>query len=479
MIERSGEGELRSEGTSWCLGYPSHEVEAGKILCDICGKLVAGAHLGTYQVQQLLGQGRSGSAYLAIHLRLKHLVVLKLFPPDKSSLSLWESARRECLFTAQLRHAAILPIISCALQGLETRPTDANASVVRVPAGINQRVWLLTVCYYVPHPFISFLSHLQSKEMQVTGTYTWRMQGARLQNIIQQAGSAISAAHAQNITHGALVPGNFLLDDQERLYVADFGLARLHPPPTPYLAPELYAASRTSIQVQDMQPFWEAVTPMSDQYAFALFCQQLLSHLLRREDYEKGLPALQRAMHQQPRMRFPTIETFVAELFTLFAQENINSLQKENILQPRTESQTFKQGTRRLDEDEQPKASSGSALRAWSSGKTPRIASNAAQVQEWESLGGKHFTMRNYEAAVQAYQRAVALDATRASLWLALGDSCLASTQYTEALSAYERALELTPNDPLIWTNRGATLDALGRHREALMCYERASQLGG
>ena len=427
--------------------------------------LVAGAHLGAYQVQQILGRGRSGSAYLAVHLRLKHPVVIKLFPPDEASLALWESARRECLLIAQLRHDSILPVLSCSPQQLEMQAT-------------NHEMCLVTVCSYIPYPLISFLARIQSKDVQEDGIHTWKAQGARLLHIIQQASSAIGIAHAQNIAHGALVPGNFLLDDQEHLWIADFGLARLHPPATPYLAPELYAAYNACLQTRNMMPFWDAVTLMSDQYTFAIFCQQLLSRLLQRADYEQGLPALQRAMQQQPTMRFPTIEMFVAELFTLLSQGRVHTNQRGNTTQPRVNTQASQRETKGLSQEQQDH-SPGSALRAWASGKTSKVTSSSDHAQDWEKLGGKHFTARDYEAAISAYQQAVALDPTRPSLWLALGDSYLASAQYTEALNAYERALKLNPNDPLVWTNRGAALDALGRHREAIMCYEQASQLGG
>ncbi len=366
--------------------------------------LVAGAQLGTYQVQQLL--------YLAVHLRLKHPVVLKLFLPDNASMFLWESARQECLFITQLHHSSILPVLSCAMQRLEERlpsPTVSSATTT------NQEVVLLTICQYVRYPFLSFLSLVKREEAQ----------GVHAMNIIRQIGSALSASHARNIVHGALNPGNLLLDDQEHVWIADFGLARLHPPSAPYLAPELYAASRASIQTSNMTFFWKAVTPASDQYAFALLCQQLLSSMMQQEDYEQGFPALQRATHQQPAMRFPSVDAFTAELFTLLFRRRTNRLSGGSKVQPRGNVQIPQQEAQGYDGEIQQSPSSGNVLRAWASSKTPVTPSSLEQIAALEKHAGKLFTVRDYDAAIQVYQQALALDVTRASIWLALGDAFL------------------------------------------------------
>ncbi len=465
MNERSRRDERQNGANGWCLGQPSHRVEAGRVICGVCGMLVAGAQFGSYQVQQLLGHGRSGSAYLAVHMQLKHLVVLKLFPPDKASMFLWESARLECLYVAQIRHGSLLPVLSCGVQQLEER---SNSSTALITTNTNQESALLTIRQYVRYPLPSFLSQVQREEAQ----------GVRIMGIIQKIGSALSAVHARNVVHGALNPGNLLFDEQEQPWIADFGLARLHPPSVPYLAPELYAASRTSIQTGNMTHFWEAVTPTSDQYAFALLCQQLLSYVLQREDYEQGMPALQRATHQQPRMRFPTIDTFMAELFTLLSRRRTNLL-GEGRTQLSRNAQISPQEAQGYDGEIHQPSSAGNALRAWVSGKTPAALPSPDPILALEKRADKLFTMRNYEAAIQVYQQALAQDATRDSIWLALGDAFLASEQYAEALKAYERTISLSPNNPLAWSNSGAALDALGRHREALARYERASQLGG
>ncbi len=469
MIERSRGDEAQNAGTGWCLGVPSHEVEDGRVICGICGTLVAYAQLGAYQARQFLGRGRSGDAYLAVHQRLKHPVVLKLFPPDRTAMFLWESARQECLFVAQIRHSAILPVLSCGMQQLEEH-SSSSTSIRTVTR--HQELFLVTICQYVRYPLLAFLSRVGREDAQ----------GTRVVNLIQQMSLALSTAHVRNIVHGALTPGNILVDEQEHLWIADFGLARLHPPTAPYLAPELYDASRISIQKHDMTHFWQSVTPASDQYTFALLCQQLLFHMLHQKDFERVLPALQRGSHQQPDMRFSTIDMFTTELFTLLSQRRRTQLLLENGRAHLSENeQRSFQGLQdnkdiRSDNEGAQKTSPGSALRAWNSGKTPALPETNS-VLALEKRADKLFTLRNYAEAIQVYQQALALDSSRASIWLALGDAFLASTQYSEALTTYQRTIALNPNDSLAWFNSGVALDALGRHREASVCYERASQL--
>src|SRR5271165_6890885 len=97
---------------SFCLGHPSHQMRAGEIICRICGTLASGTDIGIYQVQKLLGSGRSGQAYLAVHQRSGQPVVIKFFPPESDTTKLWEQARREVRVTTALRHPAIVSVFS-------------------------------------------------------------------------------------------------------------------------------------------------------------------------------------------------------------------------------------------------------------------------------------------------------------------------------------------------------------------------------
>jgi len=467
-MDKNERDKLRNLGNVRCLGQTPHSVEAGRILCSTCGSLIAGAHLGPYQIQRFLGSGRSATGYLAQDLRLKQTTVVKLFSPDTKSMHLWKSASREALFATQLHHSSILSVLRCDPLTTE-KWSGVDAQTVSTTGRVTS---LLTACPYVPYSLTTFLA-LFSRHQTHSNALNQEEEIRRTQaiTIIQQAAAALSQAHNSHLAHGALIPSNLLLDAHAHLWIADFGLARLHPPPPPYLPPEQEIPSRVSAYNRDMSPFWEAVTPMGDQYTFAIVCRQLLTHLLSPDTYAQALPALQRATNQIPEKRFPDITTFVSDLVTLLSRKRTGTPQKMPVLQhPNT------QEAKTHDDNLQPPSQSKEVPLSPPNETTIHQA-NFATVEKWEKLGGKLFTARDYKAAVHAYHQALDLDETNAQIWLALGDAYLADEQHTKALKAYERTVSLDPYDPLAWSNRGTALDALGRRREAAECYERASQL--
>lgn len=444
------------------------------MICRICGALVAGANLGIYQVQQLLGKGRSGDAYLASHVRSRQLAVLKLFPPDPACKNLWEAVRHEVRIITTLRHNSILPVFSSSLWYPENR-SNGSRPLPDLMAAPGREEYLLTLSQYAPATLTGFVVHYGRSDNSRT-PYEQRGQLlSRVLQLFQQASSALSAAHARGIAHGSLVPGNMLLNNQGQLWIADFGLARLHPPPQPYLAPEHYGIAQNSLRTATMSAYWEAVNPASDQYALAVLCQQVMSRLLQPSEYESVLPVLQRATHQHPTQRFANIDIFIHELIAQATRGQglvTTGPLRANASAPETptphlwQKPTGPQFTSAAYPQYDRMAASHLA--------TPAID---APIDDWEKRGDKLFTMREYDGAVQAYRQALEADGGKATLWLALGDAYFALENHGEALKAYEKAAYLNPNDPLTWSNRGTVLDALGRHKEAMDCYDRADQL--
>jgi tetratricopeptide (TPR) repeat protein len=397
--------------------------------------------------------------------------------------------RKEVRVVTSLRHNAILPVFSCTLWHPEARP--GNRPLPDLIATPGKEEYLLTLCQYVPGNLTGFLSYYEQSKHRITAEQTPAFI-ARLVNIIKLVGGALSAAHERGIIHGALVPGNILLDQYNRPWVADFGLARLHPPSAPYLAPELIPVGQTSIRTGNLELYWEAVTPFSDQYAFAILCEQLLTRLLRPMDYESALSVIQCATTPKPTRRFASIDIFVHELTNQLtrgrsAWEGRSTSTTEPIRPAPSTSADWRRNTG-LPSVAQP--STGTDWKTPYPQLTPQekqryeqmmnyqlSSSGIPPTQDWEKRGDKLFTMHDYEGAAEAYQRALEVDDGKATTWLALGDAYLAMERYGEALRAYEYAMQLDPNDPLAWSNRGTALDALGRHKEAMECYERANEL--
>jgi serine/threonine protein kinase len=484
----------RDSSVAFCLGQPPHPTRAGEVLCRHCGSLVAGTQLGVYQVQRQLGRGRNGSAYLATHIRSQQPVVIKLFPPDPSSIGLWEAVRKEVRTITSLRHSAILPVFSCTLWHPDTQPGNTRPLHELMMSYPQQEIYLLTLRQYVPSTLSQYVAQYERSEMQTALRRRGIEPLAHLLHLVQQISIALSAIHARGLVHSGVIPANMLIDEHEHVWLADSGLTRLHPTSTSYLAPELQIVSSACIQTGNMAPYWNAVTPASDQYMLAVLCQQLFSRLLRSTEYEHLQLVLQCATQNRPAQRFASVEVFMHELLVhanqpsllTVAQKQLGSGDRHGQPHPTSVSMA---GTG-LNPASTPNLPSGHYTQT-SGQHTPvlperyqrmdgyRLASSMPKspADDWEKLGGKMFTSRDYSGAVKAYLRALELDAQKATLWLALGDAYFALENYAEALEAYAQAVQRNPNDPLAWSNRGTALDALGRHKEAEECYERADQL--
>ena len=68
-------------------------------------------------------------------------------------------------------------------------------------------------------------------------------------------------------------------------------------------------------------------------------------------------------------------------------------------------------------------------------------------------------------------------DFTAALAWSNLGFAHAQLKQYDAAIAAYDRAVSINANDPVIWGRQGLALEALGRVQEALTSYESAAAL--
>jgi serine/threonine protein kinase len=494
-----------------------------EVICSICGTLVAGAQLGVYQVQQLLGQGRSGKAYLAVHLRSRQPVVVKLFPPDPATMGLWETARREVRTITALQHPSLLPIYSCTSWSPDQDRNNSRPLNEQMLTYSGRPYYLLTLTQYAPSSLPRLIAHYDRQENRFATDPEVLL--ARMLHLIRQIGDALSTLHLHNIAHGALTPGNILLAGQDRLLLADGGLARLRVPAPPYQPPELSTVNARCVQTGNMNALWNAANPASDQYMLAVLCQQLFARVLQPGDYRHLLPVLQCATSQQVTGRFASIDIFLHELTAQgkrnrpFPASNYtsNSNSMSGIVPLASGSQPY------LSSGSQPYLSSGSQpylsgshssgnqplLPAHRQAQLPSAPSNPAQSvrtptpipasrnqdwydqmlayhpaslstgseEDWEKIGGKHFTSHDYEAALKAYLRALEIDTGKSTLWLALGDTYFAMGHYADALKTYEQALTLNPDDATSWNNRGTALDALGRHKEAAQCYDRAEQL--
>ena len=157
------------------------------------GQSVAG---GRYLLKQILGQGGMGVVWLAHDKRLREPVALKFLPSqiafDPAAL---DDLRRETMRSRRLSHPNIVRIHD--LHEAPNEPTFISMEYVNGPD----------------------LHHLRAN--RPAGVLSWKL----LAPLVRQLCAALDYAHGEGIVHRDLKPANLMLDQNERLKLADFGVA--------------------------------------------------------------------------------------------------------------------------------------------------------------------------------------------------------------------------------------------------------------
>ncbi len=155
---------------------------------------VVGENVGSYRLIEKLGRGGMATVYKAYHAKLERYVAIKALHPafleDPNFLARFQ---REARVVAKLEHPHIVPIYDFAEH--QGRP------------------------YLV-------MKYIQGETLKA------RLKGAGVTAdetiaIVEAVGQALTYAHERGILHRDVKPSNVLLADDGRIYLADFGLARI------------------------------------------------------------------------------------------------------------------------------------------------------------------------------------------------------------------------------------------------------------
>lgn len=114
-----------------------------------------------------------------------------------------------------------------------------------------------------------------------------------------------------------------------------------------------------------------------------------------------------------------------------------------------------------------------------SGNSTPLLNENSTPetAESYREQGKKLRVLRNYQAAIVAYDRAILLDSNTSSDYYYRGLSLYKVRKLESALTDIERAIQLNPNHAEFYLGRGFILADLGDNKTALANYNQAIEL--
>src|SRR5262245_10015277 len=154
--------------------------------------LGAGVRLGGYVIDGIVGRGGMGVVYRATEVALERPVALKLIAPELANDEEFrERFLRESRLAASLDHPAILPLYAAG---------EADGQL------------------YIATRFVDGI------DLRALLARTGPLPAERTLSLVHQVADALDAAHARNLVHRDVKPGNVLVDASDHCYLCDFGL---------------------------------------------------------------------------------------------------------------------------------------------------------------------------------------------------------------------------------------------------------------
>lgn len=158
------------------------------------GDLPPGTVVGGYRIEALIGRGGMGVVYAARQTGLDRAVALKVIAPELlDDPDVRERFLAEARAAASVDHANVIPVYD---------------------AGEADGIAFLAMRYVAGDDLRSLV--------RVRGP----LEPAEAADIVAQAGAALDAIHRAGFVHRDVKPANLLVDDEQHVYLTDFGLAK-------------------------------------------------------------------------------------------------------------------------------------------------------------------------------------------------------------------------------------------------------------
>ena len=208
--------------------------------------LQPGAVFAGHRIEGLAGRGGMGVVYKATHIALDHVVALKVISP---ALAQDERFRRrfgeESRIAVSIRHPNVVAIHH---------------------AGEEDGLLFVT------------MDLIDGTDLRGLLTVKGAMDPVHAAAVIAEVASALDAAHARGLVHRDIKPGNILIEGEgatERVYLTDFGLARLVEASTGVTATGAFVGTLDYVAPEQIRG--ERVDARADVYALGCVLFELLT----------------------------------------------------------------------------------------------------------------------------------------------------------------------------------------------------------
>jgi serine/threonine protein kinase len=153
-----------------------------------------GEKVGPYQILDIIGQGGMATVYKAFHPNLDRYVAIKvLHPALKQDADFLGRFQREAKLVAKLEHPNIVAVYDF---------NNHNGN---------------------PYLVMRMVEGQTLKTRLKSGPLTL----VQIAQIVKSVGSALEYAHGEGILHRDIKPSNIILSEEGKIYLTDFGLARM------------------------------------------------------------------------------------------------------------------------------------------------------------------------------------------------------------------------------------------------------------
>ena len=395
------------------------------------GSNYIGKHIGNYHVVAELSSGAFGSVYLAQHelLAARSVAIKLLHSMHLGSEQERDRFLREAQFLEVLKHPHILPLIDL---------------------GIDNGVPYLVTEYAPNGSLRDRLERQPTRPLPLEEAVT----------ILSQIGQALQHAHQRHIIHCDLKPENILFNAKNEALLVDFGIALVlastsakHVPVvgTPvYMAPEQFRGT---------------VSKDSDQYALGCIAYELFTGCAPFSD--SNLAELV-TMHMKAAPLAPT--QLNPQLPVHIERAVLKAIAKQRA-DRHTDISAF------ITALHASAPTQAAALTIITEQHRALVLRAQKTKEQWVDEGNAHYRARRYAEALEAYERAIALDPQDAFFHYHRGNALRRLKRYEEALVSFEQAIQLHPNDASSHYYRGRVLYALKRYEAALAAFEHAIEL--